>query len=312
MGLQVGEELPLRCLLYGLMLESGNDAANVIARHVSGSVPQFLQEMNEFVQELGCRNTRLFTPHGLPHPEHVISAHDMATLTRRALQYPEFREIVQSVRYERPGTHVQPPRDMNQFNALIKPGPFYYPKAIGVKTGYTTASGYTLVGAAEDNNRKLIAVVLGCERNEDRYRDAIALFEAAFQETPKTRVLFSHGFDRFSSPIKGGKSDLEAQLAQDLTLSYYASEEPQIETVVHWYGCDLPVEVGQVVGEVIAYAEDGRRLGAEALVSIHPVEPTLRHRLEKFFVQRSRYVLALLGIAMLVAVGVRQRRSCPV
>jgi len=190
-GIKAGEALNLRTLLYGLMLASGNDAANVIAQHVSGSVPQFMNELNAYVKAKGCKDTVLFTPHGLPHPDHKTTAYDMAKLTRIALQYPVFRDVVKTVAYTRPQTNKQAESEFHQHNALVKPGKFYYPKATGVKTGYTTAGGYTLVASAEDENRKLIAVLLGYEQLQERYKDAIALFEAAFNEPKVTRTLFS-------------------------------------------------------------------------------------------------------------------------
>ena len=75
MGIKAGESLSMKTLLYGLMLASGNDAANVIAQHVSGSVAQFMSELNAFVRKKGCQNTNLLTPHGLPHPDHMTTAY---------------------------------------------------------------------------------------------------------------------------------------------------------------------------------------------------------------------------------------------
>src|SRR6267154_1991895 len=145
MGIKAGETLSFRTLIYGLMLASGNDAANVIAQHISGNVSAFMEELNRFVRKKGCLNTVLHTPHGLPHPEHKSSAYDLAILACESLKNPFFREVVKTTQYIRPQTNKQPESMLYQHNALVKPGRFYYPKAIGIKTGYTLSGGYTMV-----------------------------------------------------------------------------------------------------------------------------------------------------------------------
>lgn len=181
-NIKIGEKLPLRALLYGLMLASGNDAANVIAQHTVGSIPQFMQELNTYLKQIGCRDTNFTSPHGFHDPLHLTTALDMAIITRRALKFPIFREVVKTVRYTRPETNKQPASYLVQSNKLIKQGQFNYPKAIGVKTGYTSPAGHNLVAAAENGERTLIAVLMGGDEVNKRYRDAIALFEAAFAE----------------------------------------------------------------------------------------------------------------------------------
>lgn len=279
-GIKAGEALTFRTLLDGLMLASGNDAANVIAQYVSGSISKFMNELNAFVRSKGCEETILYTPHGLPHPEHKTTAYDMARLSRLALQHPSFKVIVRAVKATRPATNKQPASEFYQHNALLKPGKFYYPKATGVKTGYTTAGGYTLVASAEDENRKLIAVLLGCDNLNDRYKDATALFEAAFQEPQVDRTLFSKEFDLFSCPVKGGKRALQAMIPSDLTLTYYPSEEPQLQTAIEWNPLLLPIHPGQHVGQIRVKNDQGKTLLQMPLFSTHLVEPTLLYQME--------------------------------
>lgn len=312
-GIKAGEALNLRTLLYGLMLASGNDAANVIAQHVSGSVPQFMNELNAYVKAKGCKNTVLFTPHGLPHPDHKTTAYDMAKLTRIALQYPVFRDVVKTVAYTRPQTNKQSESVFHQHNALVKPGKFYYPKATGVKTGYTTAGGYTLVASAEDENRKLIAVLLGYEQLQERYKDAIALFEAAFNEPKVTRTLFSKEFDLFSCPIRGGKRPLQATIPTDLVLSYYPSEEPQFNASIEWNSIELPIEPGKLVGQIrITSVPKGKVLVQMPLFATQHVEATFYHRLELLWLeckrgigQKTGWLMGGLGIALIAFVFYR-------
>jgi serine-type D-Ala-D-Ala carboxypeptidase (penicillin-binding protein 5/6) len=278
MGIKAGEVLPFRTLIYGLMLNSGNDAANVIAEHVSGDVPTFLQELNQFIKEKGCSKTTLFTPHGLPHEDHKSTAYDLAILAKEALKIPFLREVMKTNECIRPETNKQPQSVLRQHNALVRPGKFYYPKAVGLKTGYTIGAGYTLVAAAEDHERKLIAVVLGCEKIENRYRDAIALFEAGFHEKKASRTLFSKGYDVFTKSVEGGKAPLQAYLSQDLVLEYFPSEEPVFKTAILWDLSPLPIAADQQVGEMQVLSSNGKVLKAAPLFASKTVESTWKHQ----------------------------------
>ncbi|HEV8051275.1 MAG TPA: serine hydrolase, partial [Parachlamydiaceae bacterium] len=159
-GIKRGEILSLRDLFYGMMVASGDDAANVIAKYTSGTIPQFIAEMNSYVKQLGCHSTTFYNPHGLHHPKQQTTAFDLATLTREALKNPVFCEMIGTVRYTRPKTNKQEPSTLVQTNRLLRTGPYYYPKAFGVKTGYYSLAGNNLVAAAKDGDRTLIAVVM--------------------------------------------------------------------------------------------------------------------------------------------------------
>ena len=299
MGIKTGEELSFRVLLYGLMLVSGNDAANVIAHFVSGSIPQFIKELNLYVQSKGCKNTQLHTPHGLPHSDHKTTAYDMALLAREALKKPLLREIVKTASYTRPATHLQPEAVMYQHNALVKPGSkFYYPKAIGIKTGFTNAGGYTLIAAAEDEKRKLIAVLLGCEHLDERYKDAIALFEAAFNEKKAERTLFSKEFDRFTHSIKGGKTLLKGELREDVRLSFYESEKQIFSSKIAWDENPLPIMQGQKVGTLTIFSDREERMFEAPLFAYLPVEPTLKYSFYSKWLSCKRLLSHYLGVLL--------------
>jgi D-alanyl-D-alanine carboxypeptidase (penicillin-binding protein 5/6) len=278
MGIRAGETLTFRTLLYGLMLASANDAANVIAQHVSGDISTFTDELNRFVREKGCKNTVLHTTHGLPHEEHRTTAYDMAILAREFLKKNLLREVAMAAQYPRAQTNKQLESMLYQHNALVKPGRFYYPKAVGIKTGYTVAAGYTLVAAAEDQNRKLIAVLLGCEKLEQRYKDAIALFEAGFNEKRVSRTLLSKGFDLFSYEVEGGTVPLQAYLTQDIALEYYPTEEPVFKIAVLWQPPVLPIAAGQKVAQMQVTSPEGKILASAPLYAVRSVETTWRYQ----------------------------------
>lgn len=316
MGIKAGETLPLRTLLYGLMLTSGNDAANVIAQHVSGSISTFMEELNRFVRAKGCQNTILYTPHGLPHDEHKTTAYDMAILAKEAIKNPIFREVVKTTQYPRLATNKQLESILYQHNALVKPGKFYYPKAIGIKTGYTISGGYTIVAAAEDAERKLIVVLLGCEKIEQRYKDAIALFEAGFNEKKISRTLFSKGFDLFSYQIDGAKAPLQAYLSQDIALQYYPSEEPTFKASIAWQVLTMPILAGQKVGEMQILSPEGRILTAAPIFAVRNVGATFSHQVQlawkkvkKGLWDNVTLVMAAVGIILLSSTFYYSKRA---
>nr|HML46527.1 D-alanyl-D-alanine carboxypeptidase family protein [Clostridia bacterium] len=145
-----GEIVTMQDAIYGMMLRSGNDAANAIAEHIAGSQQAFVDLMNSAAQMIGMTNTHYVNPHGYHDPEHYTTARDMALLTREALQYEAFRKIVGTQQYALSGTGANPSRMITNSNLLLDPNSthYYYPYAIGVKTGFHSQSGYTLVAAA--------------------------------------------------------------------------------------------------------------------------------------------------------------------
>lgn len=282
MRLMKGETVPFDSLLYGMMRISGNDAANVIAENLSSSIPDFVSELNQYLATLGCTNTNFCNPHGLHHEEHYTTAYDMCLITKKALQNPKFRHIVSNTFYQKPATNKQPKAEIQQKNALVKEGKYHYPRALGVKTGYHSNAKYTLVSAAEHNGRELIAVFLGCETRDDRYKDAIRLFDAAFAEMEETRVFFKGG-QKFNHTILGAKSSLVGVLESDVSLSYFPSEEPSCKAFVHWENLSLPVRKGQKVGFVKITDLNGNVLQTSDLFSKEEVKPTFGHILKNFF-----------------------------
>ncbi len=164
-----GEQLTCRDLLYGLMLESGNDAAVALAVAVGGTVERFVMLMNEKAAELGLKDTHFENPHGLPNDNHYTTALDLAILTDYALGDKTFSEIVATKKT----TACNGLRYYVNHNRLL----FSYEGMIGVKTGYTAASGRCLVTAARRNGKTLIAVTLN-----DYYgsADHVRMLDAGF------------------------------------------------------------------------------------------------------------------------------------
>ncbi len=188
MGLTAGEEIPFIDVLYGAALRSGNDAANVIAEVVSGSIDAFVELMNQYVQSLGCENTHFSNPHGLTDPYHYTTAYDMALITRAAMENETFRTIVGTYSYTVARTNTTRAHTITNSNELLRvptessDNAYYYADAIGIKTGSTSAAQYCLVSAAERDGVELISVVLYSDRRRGRWQDTIRLFEYGFSQ----------------------------------------------------------------------------------------------------------------------------------
>ena len=172
MGLMPGDRLPLIDLIYGLLLRSGHDAALVIAEHVAGDEAAFVSLMNEKAATLGLSDTTFANVSGLDHPDQRISSLDAALLGAELLKEPLLAEAVATAEYQPAWTRGP----IENLNLLLS----NYPGAIGVKTGFTTDAGQTIVAAADRDGRRLITSVL---YSEDLYVDAAALLDWAFANT---------------------------------------------------------------------------------------------------------------------------------
>jgi len=170
-----GERITVETLLFALMLSSANDAATALALHTAGSIPDFAALMNQKATELGLSNTHFVNPHGLQAEDHYTTARDLATLTAAALQNTTFAEIVATKRYSVPQQGTGASRLFLNHNRLLR----NFEGAVGVKTGFTKASGRCLVSAATRDGLTLIAVTL---RDPDDWRDHQALLEWGFSQ----------------------------------------------------------------------------------------------------------------------------------
>lgn len=296
MGIKLGEELTIKDLLYGLMVVSANDAANILAKTVGKTHEQFMDGMNAYVRSLGCKDTNFTNAHGLHHPKHVSTAYDMAIITVEALKNPLFREIVKTVRYMRPKTNKQEKSILLQHNRLLKKGDLYYSKAIGVKNGKTTHSGTTLIAAAKDGERTLIAVLLKGKEKNDSYKDAITLFEAAFNQPKMERTLLKSGKQAYKLTVRGAEKEVTTFSDKEIKISYYPAEEPIIKAYLNWETPQLPINKGDKVGEVMITL-DGVFYKKTDLYASEVVKGTLLHRIKNLsFTDIPNYLKGLFGI----------------
>jgi len=175
MGLRAGDTVTREALAIGMLLASGNDAANATAIHLAGSLPEFALLMNARARALGMTNTNFVTPSGLDAEGHLSTAFDMALLGAAAMDNPSFRAI--SSQSSMRAQFGNPPtlHYLRNHNRLVRE----IPGCIGVKTGFTRAAGRTLVSAVERDGRTLIAVTLHAPSD---WQDHRRLFEFGFAQ----------------------------------------------------------------------------------------------------------------------------------
>ncbi len=270
-GLEPGEMLTIRDLLNAALIPSANEACNALATAVSGSIPAFVDRMNQRAAELGMTNTHFANPHGYHKEDHYTTARDISKMSVEAMSHTEFRAIVSSGTYTIPPTNLhEEERVLQDTNALVngsKVSGFRYQYAIGIKTGFTTPAGYCLASAAEKDHRTLIAVLLG---GNPWYRDGAVVSDNYFTES---RRLLEYGFNHFSyknvldasQPVDTVPVSLSQQqdyvtvLPSDSITALLPNDlDPALftQTVDLPEALRAPIEKGQVIGSItVSYGD---------------------------------------------------------
>lgn len=282
MYISAGEQFYMEDMLYGLMLNSGNDAAVAIAEHISGDVGSFVDLMNQAAWEIGADNTMFCNPNGLPNPAHRTTAKDLANITREAMQIPEFRRIVstasrtvwQAPRATGAGMEVMPKAyELYNHNKLLN----MYDGAVGVKTGYTETAGRCLVSAAEREGMVFIAVTLN---DNDDWNTHAQLLDQAFAQHHPAR-LASKGEVIKEFVLDGKKYTFSA--AEDCVIPLRDNAKSHINAGIH-ISSNLPAPVNK--GEKVGYVEykcGGELFASVDIVSDEDITSVGKYRLKNSF-----------------------------
>ena len=266
-AIQAGEILTVEELLYCDLVSSANEACNILAETVGGSVSGFVDMMNAKAKELGMDDTHFANPNGLHDENHYTTAYDIYLMCRAAMEYETFRTIVSTAKHVIPATNLAKERTLYTTNALLdswKIAGYTYSKAIGIKTGFTTPAGYCLASAAVDGDgRTYYCVVLGAEtvKNSDgtttrySFRESKRLLEWAFDNFRRVTLLdesdtrairevpvtLSDDSDHVTVQPHGS---IEATMPTDYDSSKLEFQIDLVDSV------EAPVEAGQKLGTV--------------------------------------------------------------
>ncbi|MGN0163840.1 MAG: D-alanyl-D-alanine carboxypeptidase family protein [Candidatus Ornithomonoglobus sp.] len=258
--IETGMKISMEALEYGLMLNSGNDAAVAIAEYVSGDCDSFAAEMNELAMEIGAENTRFMNPNGLDQEGHYTTAYDLALITRYAMRDESFRKIVSTKLYTAEFVRADGTQGTMEYinhNKLLGT----LDGCTGVKTGYTKTDGRCLVSAAERNGAEYIAVTLN---DADDWKEHKELIELAFSDSRLINAV-SAG-DCLGHAVSGRRScDLIA--AEDFNVPVNGEGYHNIDIVPHIPDMD---GVALNKGEKAGYIEilcNGRSAGCVDVVA---------------------------------------------
>lgn len=255
MYLKQGEQLPLQEVLYGLMLCSGNDAAECIAENLGGR-DAFVRRMNERAQQLGLRNTHFDNPSGLDGKTHHTTAKELAQLAAAALKNPVFAKVVATQ------SHTSGTRTMVNHNKLLR----MYPDAVGVKTGYTMTAGRCLVSAARRNGRTVVAVTL---HDKDDWNDHMHMLDAVFASL-HAQTAAQAGEEAGTIAVQTGtKQQVQAVYQKDLTAQVFAGEQAEIQIACAEF-LYAPVQAGDRCGSAQLVC-NGIVLDETALICAEPI-----------------------------------------
>lgn len=280
--LNEGEMLTIEQLLNVLLVPSGNVVGNILAEHIAGSVDAFVELMNKKSLEIGCVNTHYTNPYGLHDENHYSCAYDLYLTTKEAMKYDVFRSIVSKTSYKLEPTNVYTKGDRVFYttNDLIKPNSskradnYYYPNAIGVKTGFTSQAGDCLVSASSKDGLEFISVILKAGKTSNglsaRYVETKKLFNFAYENYSLRTVREANSIVKRIT-IKNGTKDtknLDA-ISKDTVVALVDNDNLYsmipFDIIIN-DNLKAPISKDDVIGQV-TYTIDGIRYSTDLLAS---------------------------------------------
>ena len=282
-GLQVGDKISYESLLYGLMLESGNDAALSIAIGISGSQKNFASLMNEKAKQIGMKNTNFVTPNGLDDEFHYSTAYDMAVLSGFAMNNKKFAQIVGTKNYKSVYNNGETHRTYYNHNRLLSS----LEGAEGIKTGFTKKSGRCLVTSCSRNGVRLIAVTLNDGNDWKDHRD---LYDYGFKQyesvtLPKT--------NKYISVVGGKKAEIKVESVDNDIYFYhglYSDIKHKIYIPKFVYA---PVKKGEKIGWVEYYYQ-GQTIAKADVLALENVK-TKKYKKETKFKKIIKIIILMLN-----------------
>ncbi len=273
-GIKDGEKMLMEESLYAIMLASANEVCNGVAKHIAGSISAFVDMMNEKAKELGCKNTHFMNPNGLFNSKHYTTPHDMAIISRAAMQNDAFRKIAGTKQYSMKKTNKRKAGYfLSNHHKMLNSGGFpqyAYEYCEGGKTGYTSQSRNTLVTFAKKKNVELICVVMKVDGSAyitpNTYTDTIKLMNYCFENYEKTIL---------SNTVKDEKTDIlftkynpffNAETSPITTdektgvILPKGSDVNQVTKEVQYYQTPVITNGQRVIGH-ISYKYDGKEVG---------------------------------------------------
>ena len=242
MFLKIGEKVPVRDLIQGIIIQSGNDACIVAAENLSGSEEDFAADMQKKARQLGLKHSSFANATGWPHPDQLMSVEDLARLARVIIsEFPEFYHIFSEHTY----TH----NNIKQGNR--NPLLYSMPYADGLKTGHTEEAGFCLVASAKKDNRRLISVMAGLKSNKERSEEAEKLMSWGFREF-SNYTLFKKNQVIAEIPVwLGSENNINLVIDHDVRRTLKKSSVNKVKmTAVYDKPVTAPIKKGDKLGTI--------------------------------------------------------------
>ena len=274
--LKANEEIKMVDLVYGLMLRSGNDAAEAIAYEISGSIEDFVKLMNMRAKQIGVQNTLFQNPHGLHNDNHYTTAYDLALITRAALKNEIFREVVKTKFWLADREGYKHFANKNKTLDMCEGGD-------GVKIGYTKKAGRCLVSSATRNNMQLIAVTL---KDGDYFNTTKTLLDYSFEKY-KPYVVFEEGDMVKNIMISGGTKDtVDIRAPRKLIIPVEDGESEKVISIIQLPEViNAPILKGEKIGNISTYL-NGKLINITELSIDEDINKlTVKEKILKFFKQ---------------------------
>lgn len=268
-GLKTGDKITLINLVYCMLLESGNDAANAVAISIAGSLSDFSLLMNNKAKEIGMENTSFVTPSGLDDENHYTTAYDMALLTSYALDNNEFAQICAKTSYTVSFINSDKQIKLYNHNRLLKE----YENCIGVKTGFTKKSGRCLVSASKREGVTLIAVTLN---DGDDWNDHKKMLDYGYECMTVSEV--DNDFSKYKVAVVGSDVKNIGISCYECNLPYLIENGLNIEKKVYLEKfLYAPVKKGDIVG-FVKYYNNGRLVMTQKLTAASSAETVKKEK----------------------------------
>jgi D-alanyl-D-alanine carboxypeptidase (penicillin-binding protein 5/6) len=261
-----GQVFPVQTLLAALMIQSANDAAEMLAEKIAGSAENFVDIMNQRAKSLGLKQSTFYDPHGLPNDEDpkridTMSAHDLAILGQELMKYPLMREYAKTATM--PFANGTFTSGLTNPNHLINPGKRdYYDAATGIKTGYSNPAGYCVTASAKRGDMELVAVVMGAKSPSgpgSSFAIASKLMSSAFANYNLVTVV-KKGATVGQAPVADGQSKtVPAVAGSDVRALVKRGEESGFKVSLAANNVTAPVQAGQQVGNVVV-SQNGQQI----------------------------------------------------
>ena len=316
-GLRTGEVYTVKEILTGLLLESGNDCAEVLAEHVSGSVEKFAELMNTRAKEIGATNSNFKNPSGLPDEEHYTTARDLALLMNEAIKNPTFVEITRTRTFNmQPSTIDGFVRIVNNGNKILFPeySNYYYEYSVASKKGYTTVAGFTNIISCSKDGATYVGSFLKGENINNVYSDVKTVFNYVFNNFKENKI-YTEGEQVGSFDIDD-KTSVPLLIESDIS---YILENNSTSTINKEIKFDPPTNLnkqsfkrGDVLTTGKVYVNNKEYCTVNLVSGINRTYSPEKKEVSSGFFQDNKFVLGVFGAIILLLIiriiNVRNRK----